>query len=163
MGAGGLEFCFQGLLLMFRREMSWQEANLLWDSLFARHAVLVAHAKIQCPGCSRPGDNVQGEDQQPGVHSQHQNQLPRSDVLRSLFVDVAVALLISHRVGFLQCRSLEEVVQLSNRLPDLGAGSGLRLARLASMAFDLVIEKHDNSKNRLLGWACSCIGPHVPR
>ncbi len=40
-GAGGYQFCFQMLLLLFRRDLPWGEANLLWDFLMAWQALLL--------------------------------------------------------------------------------------------------------------------------
>ena len=149
-GAGGLEFSFQSLLLMCRRELPWEEANSLWDGLFAQHMALSTQT---CPFCSpidfssswispaRPGDAM------------HQ-----VDVLRSLAVSSAASLVMSHRKPFLACQSLEEVVQLSNRLPSLGPGAGIHLARGASEFLQQERNKQGQSPVSSRYLLCGCVG-----
>ena len=143
-GAGGLEFCFQMLLLMFRRELPWQEANLLWDSLLARHMALSMENGFGCPGCIAASSMPH---KQPAAINAGQACASQDgdDVLRSLTTATAVALLLEHRQSYSRCNSVEEVVQLSNRLPDLGPGIGLRLA---AASFDIISSQDRRGRGR---------------
>jgi hypothetical protein len=82
------------------------------------------------------------------------------DMLRVLSVASSTALLIMHRKSYLRCQNLPEVVQLSNKLPDLGPGIGLQLA---AQAMSLI--SHDMERCKLPDGgasakptACGCYG-----
>ena len=151
-GAGGLEFCFQMLLLLFRRELSWEESNKLWDAIFAQHVFLKAEPNFHCPGCFLDtGGNI--ETGREGAHPETKHI---QDVFRSLSIAAAVALLISHRKSLLRCTRLEELVQLANRLPDQGMGSGLRIATMASK---LVTSSETRKRSPITTFTCGCIDP----
>ena len=131
-GAGGVEFSFQSLLLMGRRELPWAEANNLWDCIFAQHLAM-GHGLVHCSPCSQfdlqptsDGQNPVPPPPLPPSLSPHLD-----DPLRSLAIHVSAALILIHRKSFMACKGLEEVVQLCHRLPDIGPGTGVRLARKA--------------------------------
>jgi hypothetical protein len=136
-GAGGFEFCFQMLLLLLRRELPWTEANILWDSLFARHALLSHDLQRPCPRCFKWGDiMINRKDTAPNhLVEKHADESPSTlhgaildldpkidtesgaifrnsgDMLRVLSVASSTALLIMHRKSYLRCQNLPEVVQ----------------------------------------------------
>ncbi|GAX79472.1 hypothetical protein CEUSTIGMA_g6913.t1 [Chlamydomonas eustigma] len=198
-GAGGFEFCFQMLLLLLRRELPWCEANMLWDSLFARHALLHHGLDRKCPKClkwedlmtssqlkspnSFPEVDNRGEElsvEQPTDKgsSTHPDILldwrePKfaqklgpifkasDDMLRALSIASTTALLVQHRKSYLACNNLPEIVQLSNKLPDLGPGIGLKLA---SQAMSLILQDLERGTLphgvvSVEAASCTCYGP----
>lgn len=159
------------LLCLFRRELPWAEANLLWDSLFARHALMHTGAGEECSAC-KASDSGNGEKMSVGRGVSARDDTPESDqaavgpshvrhdirggtCLRPLCVAAAAALLMLHRDSFMRCNSLGEVVQQANRLPDLGPGTGLRLAARAS---ELIALSSQPAEDNSVGVTCACAG-----
>ena len=157
-GAGGYEFSFQMLLLLFRRELSWDDSNRLWDAVLAQHVILKAKPGFRCPGCLREADNLtDGINRQQSQGAQLDSAVPilNADAFRLLSIAVAVALLMTHRKALLGCRRLEDVVQLVNRLPDQGKRSGLKIASMASK----IMTENNIKRSALVTLTCGCIRP----